>query len=462
MKLGISVLGFLGLILSVDAYWNNWWDEPLSFVCPFEDGKYGSISRIESYHSNYREDRRYHFECRNDINRMGTCQWSGYVNNWDETISYFCPNNGYVAAVYSYHSNHHEDRRWDYGCCELPDGIHDCYWSGWINNWDEYMDYVLGANRIIHGIYSVHSNYREDRVWQLYTCQVKFNLLASADKTVSNKQSFHLGVFEPHSRIVRNKPTWKKVNEDVYIYYSGWNSWRIGENPDTNLGGITAYDNSYGDSPQKITQWLYWNDYNWVYSSSIKVEFYNGKTRSIEDYYGSHNNTKVVGSISGATNPAEKNRIENENDEEHGECNEEVANILIQKENFCNNIDNKVQGLKPKSYVPGVMATLNSFRFSQGGNNGITCEDKITNLVNEKQGFCVAFSKELKKFRDNNKKAFVSNKLENFCSSTDENENSFFNDFDDEKELSEEEKEENKKKFEDQENQMTTPATGKN
>jgi len=454
------VLGFLGLIMSANAYY-NWWDEPLYFVCPYEDGKYGSISRMESYHSNYREDRRFNFECRNDINKMGSCQWSGYVNDWDQTLVYYCPNNGYVAAVYSYHSNHHEDRRWDFLCCEIPDGVQDCSWSGWINDFDGYMDYVLGANRIIHGVYSVHNNLREDRLWQLFTCQFKFNLLVSADSKVSNFQDQKLGVYEPYYRIVRNKPTWKKVDADEFIYFSGYNSWRIGPDPDTNAAGIAAYDNTYGDSPQKITEWSYSDGSDWVYSSCIAVEIYNGDTRLLKHSRGLNNTTNAKDFTSGVINPADKNKIEkDEQDKNEKECKKDVANIIIEKENFCSSIDKKVQSLRPKNEVPGVSATLNSFRFSQP--TGKSCEDKFINLLNEKQGFCFAFTDDLKKLKNNNNKKFVTKKLKSFCSSSDEKEKSIFKDFDDEKELTEEEKEENKKKFEDQENLITTPATGKN
>ena len=147
-------------------------------------------------------------------------------------------------------------------------------------------------------------------------------------------------------------------------------------------------------------------------------------------------------------------------DKNEKECKKDVANIIIEKENFCSSIDKKVQSLRPKNEVPGVSATLNSFRFSQP--TGKSCEDKFINLLNEKQGFCFAFTDDLKKLKNNNNKKFVTKKLKSFCSSSDEKEKSIFKDFDDEKELTEEEKEENKKKFEDQENLITTPATGKN
>lgn len=46
------------------------------------------------------------------------CAWSGYVNGWDGAMNYKCPNDGFIAGSQSYHSNHHEDRRWKFYCCK--------------------------------------------------------------------------------------------------------------------------------------------------------------------------------------------------------------------------------------------------------------------------------------------------------------------------------------------------------
>ena len=46
------------------------------------------------------------------------CTWTTY-NDWDGVVNFACPNNGVVSAVYSYHDNGKEDRRFRYYCCQL-------------------------------------------------------------------------------------------------------------------------------------------------------------------------------------------------------------------------------------------------------------------------------------------------------------------------------------------------------
>ena len=93
------------------------------------------------------------------------------------------------------------------------------------------------------------------------------------------------------------------------------NSWRIGPDPDTNAAGIAAYDNTYGDSPQKITEWSYSDGSDWVYSSCIAVEIYNGDTRLLKHSRGLNNTTNAKDFTSGVINPADKNKIEKDEQE---------------------------------------------------------------------------------------------------------------------------------------------------
>ena len=40
---------------------------------------------------------------------------SGWVNQWDQPLSFQCSYKRYISWVNSEHSNHREDRRWAYG-----------------------------------------------------------------------------------------------------------------------------------------------------------------------------------------------------------------------------------------------------------------------------------------------------------------------------------------------------------
>ena len=43
---------------------------------------------------------------------------SGYVNNFDQLVEYQCPNEGIPTGVDSVHSNRNEDRRFKFRCCQ--------------------------------------------------------------------------------------------------------------------------------------------------------------------------------------------------------------------------------------------------------------------------------------------------------------------------------------------------------
>jgi len=125
------------------------------------------VSRIASYHSNHHEDRRWHFECTQAGFVPNRCEWQSWTE-YDDPINVQCSgSNAVLTGFRSVHSNHREDRRWSYLCCSSNDR---CMWTGWINYWDAWMDYYVQSGWHIAGIQSYHSNHREDRLWQLRIC----------------------------------------------------------------------------------------------------------------------------------------------------------------------------------------------------------------------------------------------------------------------------------------------------
>lgn len=109
----VSVLVFIALCQATLA-WINPHDNRVIFQCP----KGEHISRIKSQHQNYYEDRQWDFECTKGY-VGGECKWQDYANNFDKDLDWQCPDNGLVTGFDSYHSNHHEDRRWKFRCCKV-------------------------------------------------------------------------------------------------------------------------------------------------------------------------------------------------------------------------------------------------------------------------------------------------------------------------------------------------------
>ena len=144
---------------SFDASWTQ--------TCPAGQ----SIDRISSQHSNHHEDRTWSFYCKSSSKISSSCHWSGYVNSFDQQILFQCAS-GVITGVQSYHSNHHEDRRFNFKCCNTKNNLPShCSWTDFANDWDGAMDYYVKYDHFLVGAYSVHSNSREDRRWKFLVCQ---------------------------------------------------------------------------------------------------------------------------------------------------------------------------------------------------------------------------------------------------------------------------------------------------
>nr|XP_034332017.1 hemagglutinin/amebocyte aggregation factor [Crassostrea gigas] len=163
---------FVVLIFVVVSGWKNDFDQPVDFQCPSD---LSFVSRFESSHSNKKEDRRFNFDCRRvpAVSGSVTCSWSGYVNNYDAMILYTCPNQGYLNGMHSIHSNNYEDRRFKFRCCSPPSGLDfkHCHWTGYVNNWDSYVNYHVPYGYVIRGVFSIHDNGKEDRRFRFEICR---------------------------------------------------------------------------------------------------------------------------------------------------------------------------------------------------------------------------------------------------------------------------------------------------
>ena len=119
--------------------------------------------KVESIHNNHNEDRSWNWECRQVITSgYPKCHNTGYVNDFDQPMAFTCGPNEYVAGTDSYHSNHHEDRRWEFTCCSAPNYVTSaCRITGWVNEFDGPLDFKAGPGEVITGVTSYHDNHSE-------------------------------------------------------------------------------------------------------------------------------------------------------------------------------------------------------------------------------------------------------------------------------------------------------------
>lgn len=173
----------------------NDWDKKFEYHCP----KGAILQGFQSYHSNYREDRRWKAQCRFVDFIFGTQYRSDSTSTWPYCGVYNCHHpmmasggsnpievkNGWDMRLHFYfadgrsaltgfggvHDNHKEDRRWWFYVAKIKDKTSiSCSWTGYVNSWDKAMNWYTLWNQWIAGVDSYHSNYREDRRWRFYVC----------------------------------------------------------------------------------------------------------------------------------------------------------------------------------------------------------------------------------------------------------------------------------------------------
>ncbi|XP_072913801.1 hemagglutinin/amebocyte aggregation factor-like [Hemitrygon akajei] len=148
--------------------WVNDYDDKLLFTCPASE----TIEAISSQHHNHHEDRQWDFQCRKSFSQQPSCAWSHYVNNFDEEFTFTCPFNSIISGVESYHQNHEEDRRWKFYCCRVENVCNkNCFWTNYLNLFDEYFSWQVPESSYLVSVSSYHDNYHEDRRWKYQYCE---------------------------------------------------------------------------------------------------------------------------------------------------------------------------------------------------------------------------------------------------------------------------------------------------
>ena len=153
---------------AASAYDNDW-DDLLLEDCP----RGHVISTIHSVYSNRKGDRRWRINCKPAPSGANPtfCFWTDYVNNFDEPISSMCSANHVISGIQSYHSNLHEDRRIRFKCCQQRDyRTYSCALTSYLNNYEATLNYDVPNGKVLAGWFSIHSNRAEDRRHKMLVC----------------------------------------------------------------------------------------------------------------------------------------------------------------------------------------------------------------------------------------------------------------------------------------------------
>ncbi|KAM3621850.1 uncharacterized protein V6R79_017000 [Siganus canaliculatus] len=193
-------------------------------VCPSNQ----VVSRVKSSHESSENDRQWKFECKT-LDARENCVWSGFHDLNEKELSFNCPANRVISAVFSLYQN--GDRRWNIFCCSVPnlitfdcrdtpkinyfnedfdwhvpgdnfltgihthgknnDGVHNkdqkdrlfgisckaftasttCHWSGYVNNYWDNINFACPDNHVITGVYSKYGSILLDRRWKFRCCR---------------------------------------------------------------------------------------------------------------------------------------------------------------------------------------------------------------------------------------------------------------------------------------------------
>lgn len=100
-----------------------------------------------------------------------------YLNKYHGKMGVSFTNNYMVTGLYSIHSNSREDRIWKFyiGRASSSSGLVSCsshVWSKYVNEFNRNLEYSCPVDYAISGFHSIHDKRRSDRRWKIRCCKV--------------------------------------------------------------------------------------------------------------------------------------------------------------------------------------------------------------------------------------------------------------------------------------------------
>merc|ERR1712151_201539 len=166
--------------------------QEFKYECPFAN----TLNKIRSNH--HWNDRKWGFGCLPAKGFFITdkCEWSAYVNKLDQPLDYRCPAGYLLTGMEGKYSGWHRDRQFSFKCCQTPPWCQpkDCTESGYVNKMDQNYDFTPPSGYQLTGVYSVHKNFYEDRIWKFRYCSFDSNACAAGYQQYMNnypRQQIH-------------------------------------------------------------------------------------------------------------------------------------------------------------------------------------------------------------------------------------------------------------------------------
>ena len=176
----LALFSFSKIRALSDCDWSGWvngWQDEFTYECDVNK----VITGVHSKHSNFYEDRRFDFKhCKLDSVKTTEGFWSGWVNDYDEEFTYICPENRIITGIHSKFDRpwgpfgKKNDRKFEFYCKKLENAQRaNCFWTDWVNDYDKEFKFICPGNKVITGVHSKHSNHHEDRKFDFYCCDIQ-------------------------------------------------------------------------------------------------------------------------------------------------------------------------------------------------------------------------------------------------------------------------------------------------
>jgi len=131
--------------------------------------------------------------------------WSGWINNWDQPLNYVrgVGTTYYLSGLKGVHSNWYEDRRFQVINTRIGNTVDHVHQTKEVNGWDAEFAYSCPSNYVITGLKSYHSNWYEDRRWSITCGRFKnMNVQASAWPGYQTKWDAEWGIGCGHNPMI--------------------------------------------------------------------------------------------------------------------------------------------------------------------------------------------------------------------------------------------------------------------
>ncbi|XP_069371240.1 uncharacterized protein [Paralichthys olivaceus] len=129
-----------------------------------------AVSRMKSTYVG--SDRIWSIDCKPFIALTTDCSWSGFINVFENELNFNCKANHVITGVYSIYSSEHEDRQWNFLCCSVDKLItFDCRETPKLNYYTEDFDWHVPGDNYLTGARTYGNNNNRDHRWSFNYCR---------------------------------------------------------------------------------------------------------------------------------------------------------------------------------------------------------------------------------------------------------------------------------------------------